>query len=465
MTRPFCPGVILVSILLGVLAVAPGAEAARPSKTRLTPIIFVHGGAGSGAQFESQKMRFTSNGYPRQYVRVVEYDSLFTVNTRADVYAKIDALVAQLQRETGKRRVDILGHSLGTTIMHEYLTSSASRAANVRRYVNIDGRTATAPPGGVRTLAIWAGRGTPGRSIGGAVNVTVRNQTHVESATSREAFRAMFKFLTSRAPATVDIVPEHGRVRIAGRAVLFPSNVGVSAGNLEIWRVRDSTGQRIERHPSARLKVAADGGWGPVWLKAGKHYEFALSRTSSPTVHHFYYEPFVRSDDLVRLLTSNPGEGLDLLIEKSPRHARLVVTRNKELWGDQGAENDVLRVNGANLITPAVAPITKRLIGLFAFDVGSDGVSHLDAPLPALAALPFISGVDHYIPAADPRGTASLSLTSRGRGPTRTIRFPSFPSTDHQVSVQLNDFERICRRCSSRAHRRSSKGDKHRQRR
>ena len=87
----------------------------------------------------------------------------------------------------------------------------------------------------------------------------------------------------------------------------------------------------------------------------------------------------MRSDDLVRLLTSNPGEGLDVLIEKSDRHASLVITRNKELWGDQGAESDVLTVNGTNLLNPATAPITKRLIGLFAFDAGSDGVSNLGA--------------------------------------------------------------------------------------
>jgi hypothetical protein len=103
-----------------------------------------------------------------------------------------------------------------------------------------------------------------------------------------------------------------------------------------------------------------------------------------------------------------------------------------------------------------VAPITKRLIGLFAFDVGSDGVSHLDTPLPALAALPFISGVDHYIPASpDSSGTTRLQLTSRGVGPARTVNFPDFPSTDHQVSVQLNDFEKVCRRCARRSKRRS----------
>ena len=39
------------------------------------PMIFVHGGSGVGAQFESQSQRFESNGYPADYVKVLEYDS------------------------------------------------------------------------------------------------------------------------------------------------------------------------------------------------------------------------------------------------------------------------------------------------------------------------------------------------------------------------------------------------------
>ena len=142
----------------------------------------------------------------------------------------------------------------------------------------------------------------------------------------------MFKFFTGHEPATVDIVPEHGRVRIAGRAVLFPSNVSAGAGTVEVWPVHGSTGRRIGRRPLDVEPLAADGGWGPVWLKPGRHYEFNLVRAGARD-HRFYYEPFVRSDDLVRLLAGTPGEGLDLLVEKSDRHASLVMTRNKELWG------------------------------------------------------------------------------------------------------------------------------------
>ena len=272
---------VAVSIALGSLSSTAFAGGDRGHQPRYNPVIFVHGGAGSGAQFESQKMRFTSNGYPSGYVRVVDYDSLFSVNTRDDVYAKIDALVAELQAQTGKAKVDILGHSLGTSIMHDYLSTPA-RAANVGHYVNIDGRTAATPPGGVGTLAIWAGRGTPGRAIGGAVNVTVPNQTHVESATSRESFREMFKFFTGHEPATVDIVPEHGRVRIAGRAVLFPSNVSAGVGTVEVWPVHGSTGRRIGRRPLEVEQLAADGGCGSGVVEAGPALRVQPGQGGSP---------------------------------------------------------------------------------------------------------------------------------------------------------------------------------------
>jgi triacylglycerol esterase/lipase EstA (alpha/beta hydrolase family) len=50
--------------VFGLLIAAPAAETkAQPAFNR-NPVIFVHGFVGSGAQFESQKMRFTSNGYP-----------------------------------------------------------------------------------------------------------------------------------------------------------------------------------------------------------------------------------------------------------------------------------------------------------------------------------------------------------------------------------------------------------------
>ena len=46
------------------------------------PIVFVHGFAGSAAQFESQAMRFTSNGYPQEWIGAIDYDSTFGLASR-----------------------------------------------------------------------------------------------------------------------------------------------------------------------------------------------------------------------------------------------------------------------------------------------------------------------------------------------------------------------------------------------
>jgi pimeloyl-ACP methyl ester carboxylesterase len=440
---------VVAAALVAVLAAAPAADAKRGrGPAKINPVVFVHGGSGSGAQFQSQALRFSSNGYPRRYLRVLEYDSTFGRETIADVHTRLDTLIAKLQRSTSRRKVDVLGHSLGTTVMHQYL-ASAERAADVGHYVNIDGRTAGSPPGGVPTLALWAGRGTPGREIVGARNVTVPNQTHVEVATSGESFVEMYRFFTRRRPRR-DIARER-RITLAGRAQIFPQNVGVGDRTLQIWEVRARTGHRKDRRPVATLDIAEDGSWGPVrGLKAGRHYEFALVLPGA-TTHHIYYEPFQRSDHLLRLLTTNPGEGVNLLIERSDRHTHVTVVRYKEFWGDQGAQSDVLQINGQDVVTPATSPLQKPnfggVIGMFAFDRGSDGVSNLTAPHPVFFSLPFLSGVDLFIPAADPpTGTVSVALRSRGAGPVRRVNFPNFRSTTDSVSVNLNDYESTGRR-------------------
>jgi pimeloyl-ACP methyl ester carboxylesterase len=434
----------LVAALLALLVAAPaaGAHGKHHGERKLTPMVFVHGGFGSGGQFQSQALRFTSNGYPRRFIRVLEYDSTFGTNTRDEVLARLDALIAELEASTGRDRVDVLGHSLGTTLMHEYLSTPA-RAANVRRYVNIDGRTAAAPPGGVPTLAIWAGRGAAGREIAGARNVTIANQTHVQVATSRESFVPMYRFFTGKWPRH-DIVRER-RITLSGRAQLFPQNVGVGERTLELWRVSARTGQR--RWRVARLDIAEDGSWGPVrGLRAGASYEFALLAEGANT-HHIYPEPFERSDHLVRLLTSEPDAGINLLIQRGPNHSALTLIRYKELWGDQGAENDQVLINGTNVVNAATAPISKRAISIFAFDAGLDRVSNVAQPLASIASLPFLTGVDLFVPAATPPvGTTSIALRSRGRGPLRTVNVPNFPSSTDSISVHFHDYERAGRR-------------------
>jgi pimeloyl-ACP methyl ester carboxylesterase len=431
--------IVLALAAVGILLAAPAADADFFLK-KPNPIIFVHGGSGSGAQFESQAMRFTSNGYPRSHIRVLEYDSSSIGTIMPDVLAALDALIAELQAETGAAQVDLMGHSLGTTVSHNYLATPA-RAANVAHYVNIDGRTADAPPGGVPTLALWAGavnRPVPPQIVG-ATNVTIPNQEHVQVATSAESFFEMFRFLQGRAPFTTRILPQL-LPRISGRVTAFPQNTGLAGATLEVWLVDGRTGERIGRRPRATFAIGPDGSFGPFTAVYGLHYEFAVLREGEVDTNYFY-EPFIRSDHLVRL---NVALGLAPFIVASDNHTALTVIRFKEFWGDRGAENDVLSINGTDVVNPTTAPsgtVGVASVAFFLFDVGSDGVNNLTSiPFP-FGPLGFLTGADLFIP-TDPPGTVSVETVPRGDfGAARTVNVPNTPSTQSRVVVQLNDFE------------------------
>jgi pimeloyl-ACP methyl ester carboxylesterase len=439
MTRKL--SVLAVAALLLTGAVAAPAAAHPPRHDRLRPVVFVHGFSGSGNQYETQARRFASNGYPAQYIEAHEYDSTFTVNTIDEVYAALDTRVARLLAETGADRVDLVGHSLGTRLMQGYLAGSPQRAARVAHYVNLDGATATAPPGGVPTLAVW-GEGDPARTIVGATNVYLPDQGHTETVTSPGSFRAVYRFFTGRDPRTTRIVPEPpGLVRLSGRAVLFPTNVGVAGARLEIYQVDGRTGHRRTHRPAAVYQLAGDGSWGPFRASPLARYEFAIVRAEAPT-HHLYYPAFRRSDRLIRLLTSVPGEGLAARAEASDHTTNLVINRNKEWWGDQGDAGDALRINGTAIVNAGNAPRTKRVIGIFAYDARLDGVTDLAAPIPVFFAQPFITGMDVHVPAA-PGGAGTVLIAARqrgGDGRPEVMAVPNWPSTTDRISVQFNDY-------------------------
>lgn len=437
MIRKLLACTVAVLVTLGLTSGVAGAHPPRSPR----PIIFVHGFSGSGSQFETQARRFAGNGYPADSIEAHEYDSTFTVNTTDQVYAGLDERIARILARTHADKIDLLGHSLGTFLMQGYLNSSAERAGRVAHYVNLDGATATAPPGGVPTLAVW-GEGDPARAIAGATNLRLGDQSHTQTVSSAESFTAVYRFFTGRSPLTTRVRPEPpGRVRLSGRAVLFPTNVGVSGARLEIYQVAAKTGHRTTRAPLAVYPLGGDGAWGPFRAGPAARYEFALVRAGAPT-HHFYYEPFRRSDRLIRLLTSLPGTGLGTHTEVGDTTTNLVVNRNKEWWGDQAQGSDQLSVNGTSVLNAANAPRAKRVIGIFAYDARLDGMTDLAAPIPYFFGQPFITGMDVSIPAAA-GGRGTVSVVSRQRGGDGRIDFlnvPNRPSTTDQVSLQFDDY-------------------------
>ncbi len=433
------PRLLLAALAGGavLLSAAPAADAL----TSKHPILFVHGIEGSGAQFESQAMRFEGNGYAVTWIDEVDYNSTRAVGDKSEVDQQIDEAIAALEQLTGKSQVDVVAHSLGTSVMYDYLTNgdmAAQRRANVAHYINVDGQNQNP---GVPTLAVWAGRGTPGRNMDGAQNVTIPDQTHVQTCTSAESFIQYFEFLRGGLPEQ-DIVPQK-RITLAGKALNFPQNAGLAGASVQIWPV-DANGVRTTTTPLASIAISdgstGGGAWGPVAANADQRYEFALVQTGLPTLH-LYYEPFVRSDYTVRLLAS---PAIEEYVGDRPGSVSAVMIRYKELWGDQGAENDQLLINGLNVCTEVLCPISKQVNAFFAFDRNRDGQTDLSQPDPVLSQLPFIQGADVYIPASSPPDeTVSFQLISRGGGPVRTLNIPNWDSSADGVTIQWNDFDKL----------------------
>ncbi|MEU8301187.1 alpha/beta hydrolase [Micromonospora sp. NPDC048909] len=421
------------------VAAVPSAAEAGTAEPAYRPVIFVHGSAGSASQFQTQAKRLASNGYPIDIIEAHEYDSPNIATILPQVYAGLDARISRLLTATGADKVDLLAHSLGTFVLQGYLTSSPARAARVAHYVNLDGRVAAAPPGGVPTLAIW-GEGDPARAVVGATNVHFPEQSHTQTVSSAESFGEVFRFFRGRAPHTTRIVPQlFGTARVSGRAVLFPSNAGVTDATLEVYPVSPLTGARLSNRPTHRATLTGDGSFGPFPVLATARYEFAIVRAGAAT-HHFYFQPFLRSDSFVRLATSRPGEGLGGLVDTSDRHTALTIQRQKEWWGDQGEAGDDLWINGRSVLNPANTPRVKRTIALFAFDDGSDGVTDLSAPLPEFFSQTFITGMDVFIPATPAHlGLVSVAVGHRGGG-YDVVNVPNWKSSEHRVTVNVDDF-------------------------
>lgn len=424
-----------------------GLDADAPE---VLPIVFVHGFLGSGQQFEALALRLTSNGYPADHIEMFEHDSL-TYGTgnnpevNEQVWGRIDALVAELMERTGDEQVYLAGHSQGTFVLQSYLDSSPERAARAAKYVNLDGATDVngdgQVPGGVETLAVW-GEGDANREVPGATNVRFADQSHTEVVNSPETFATAYEFLLGEAPRFGEVVREPAdEITVSGRVQLFPQNAAATDVTLRIYEVDGETGMRLDDEPEASFTPDETGAWGPFDADGEAYYEFALARGERN--HHVYVQPFVRSSRWVRILTSEPGGLADSFWQFSDDHQNLVVLRNKEWWGDQADAGDRLAINGQSVITAATSPRANRTIAVFVHDAGVDRRSDLSQQV-SPTGIPFLTGVDLFVPAADPPdGTTGVVTTPRRGDGAESVCIPNWSSTSHRSSIQLASYHHL----------------------
>jgi hypothetical protein len=265
-----------------------------------------------------------------------------------------------------------------------------------------------------------------------------------------------YEFLMDEAPEVVDIVPQKEPVTISGRAVNFPANTGRENAMLEIWELDAATGHRAAEEPHASMEVDAEGGWGPVMVDSRKHYEFALVPTGDVegATHHLYMQKFLRDSQLVRLLSGDAMSATRMNTNASDDHTTLVAIRMREWYaiddGDlDGDQIDLIEigVSGGAADEVEAVNVLERFVGNGTIglhihdDAASPGESTLTA-LPYFSGQAFQSGVDFFMPAADPPD-ATITVTNTPRGDTekpQVLRVPNWRSSEHAVTVQFADF-------------------------
>lgn len=431
-----------------VLAGFAQFSSARSNKNEILPVIFVHGFAGSAAQYQSQAMRFSSNGIPDQRILAFEYDS-GNLGGLGAVPGALDTFVDEVRARFGVDRVNLVGHSLGTFISNTYL-SDPTRAAKIAKYIGIDGASnptcGSTAPGTLRCMGIF--RGSTGDVGGNNVHFN-DTQTHVEACTSPQSFAAQFEFLTGKPPKTTDIVKDHGLIRVAGRVVVFPANVGAEGAKLQFWRISGLTGRRL--HLVRTATIGADGTFGPFWALSGQHYEFNVIRDGFPK-GHFYFQPWPRSTYMVRMNGSAPDSPTLANTNAGDHHSALIVQRQKEWWVNHpSGQNDSLKIlswsrsGGFQPPVEVLTPITSNsTIAIHVHDDAATPLFSSLALLPFFPTQPFQSGVDVYMPAATPPdGTISVINAHRGHDRFRElqiINIPNWASSMDRSAVQVNDY-------------------------
>jgi pimeloyl-ACP methyl ester carboxylesterase len=398
------------AVCLAAIAVGPRAMAADEAlrwsgdvnagaNKSLRPIVFVHGFAGSGEQYERPAKLFESNGYPPTWINVYDYNSMGPSGGAEPLDKFIDAVRAR----TGFDKIDLVGHSRGTGVSKDYL-SDPKRAAKVAHYANIAGRAA-GNEGGVPTIVIVS-KGDkiagPGTAREGAQHVVLEKPDHVGAATGTESFEKVFSFFNGgKAPQTLDVRPQEP-IAVGGFVKIFGPNTPLAGATVEVYEIAADTGRRKHQQADASFTVDKDGRWGPFRAQPGQPYEFCLASGGARAIH-FYREPYERTDLLVYLKTRDPKDAATVRLEKAfnltDDSSMMVVS---QLNGAIIAGRDSLKVNGTEIATDKIAPERGTKVGFYLFDANQNKKTDAMLPEGGMWSMPFITAADVYVPTTKP---------------------------------------------------------------
>jgi len=334
---------------------APASEPGMP------PIVFVHGNGDSGALWINNIWRFEANGYKRNHLFAIDFSNPVALSddskmqpfrsSTAEAMKELAAFVAQVKKETRRRKVALIASSRGgnavrnylrngggaESVSHAVLCGTANKGIVISDTMLIGSEFNGAAPflkalnsgpddliPGVELMAIRSDKNDKysqpdGRFIGhagkptgvsfdaselrGARNVILDGVDHRETAFHKLAFAAQYQFIAGKAAGTLFIAQEPKPTlngRVTGIADGLYTNLLVADAEVEIYEVDAKTGERRTAQPAHRKITGVDGQWGPFIGSSDACYEFVLRMAGQP-VTHTYRSPFLRSSDVVHL--------------------------------------------------------------------------------------------------------------------------------------------------------------------
>ena len=336
-----------------------GLSPAR-AQERPLPIVFVHGNGDTAGLWITTLWRFESNGTPRDLMHAVDlkYPQARAVDatpqagrsSNDEVMRQVADDVAAVRKRTGAAKVILIAQSRGGNTVRNYIKNGggadvtalailcgavnhgviASDKALLGSEFNATSafmRDLNGTPGevvaGVRFVTIRSaendkfaqpdGRhlGMPGVATGigfdgpelkGAENIVIPKIDHRETGYGPEAFAAMYKVITGKAPAMLTATPEAAPIldgKVTGYEAGSPTNIGIAGATVTIYRVDKDSGARIG-DALYKKTAGADGQWGPFTAAGDAFYEFVIESAGNP-ITHMYRSPFPRSSTLVHL--------------------------------------------------------------------------------------------------------------------------------------------------------------------
>jgi triacylglycerol lipase len=360
------------------------------------PIIFVHGNGDTAGLWITTLWRFESNGYPVDRLhaidlkypqaRAVDQTPMPGRSSNAEVMQQVANLVTTVKAKTGADKVILIAQSRGGNTVRNYIKNGGGAAHTALailcgavnhgvivsdKYLvgsEFNGASAfmqdlNSTPGevvaGVRFVTIRSadndkfaqpdgrhlglkdvatGLGFDAPELKGAENLVLPKLDHRETGYAPEAFAAMYQVITGKPPASTTPISESAPIlsgSVTGFEAGSPSNIGIAAAKLSIYRVAPETGLR-QGDAALTTTTGADGRWGPFTAASDAFYEFVVEAAGQPTTH-IYRSPFARSSTVVHIR--------QMLLAKGDTDAAAVVYISRPR-GYFGAGRDTVELAG-----------------------------------------------------------------------------------------------------------------------